>query len=519
MAFLKIIIKLLSPVILSSYVSDNNLTGTLDHIPASSISGLFVARYIFKEKIKEAHKDDIFFSWFLRNNIVFTNAYISEKEDYSEIDMLPTPLCVKKIKNDDLIINILIDDIDEQTVSTSSFSYINGNHIKTTEPQKVINFHHKRDRLKGHTTDEGMFNYEALVPGQVFKGEIHGDEKTLKKFKEVFGEKIYARLGKSRGAEYGKVEISILDINDEDLEGSILNFEDEDFTLLTFVSPCILLNENGFPDPSVSNLKRYLQSIWGKDSFEIENCVMKDTIVENYISVWKMKTPLERAIYMGSTVKLTFSEDLSFEDIKKGLLLITENGIGERKGEGFGRVRVNMAMNEKYSQRVIEAKIKKPNIPVPQEAKKIFVSVIQNMFKQEFEYKAYNDARGFSSLPSNSLLGKLGLMLFDTKGSYELKDIIEKLRDKAKEQLKNCKKKSSNISLYAYIIEFEPLKISKSIYSDSSKQHYDKLAQLAEYNIENDADFLIELWYLYFDVLFKSMRQRQQSEQVSGKEA
>jgi hypothetical protein len=80
--FLNIQIRLLSPVIISSYVPDNNLTGTLGHIPASSVLGLFAAKYISKEKLEDAHNDSNFYNWFLRNDIIFTNAYISQKEEY-----------------------------------------------------------------------------------------------------------------------------------------------------------------------------------------------------------------------------------------------------------------------------------------------------------------------------------------------------------------------------------------------------------------------------------------------------
>ena len=93
----------------------------------------------------------------------------------------------------------------EQTKPISPYSYIIGNTIKTKEPKRIINFHHSRDRLKeGHTEDEGMFNYEALTPGQIFKGEIHGDPKNLEKLKDIFGEKFLAWLRKSRNTRVWK---------------------------------------------------------------------------------------------------------------------------------------------------------------------------------------------------------------------------------------------------------------------------------------------------------------------------
>ena len=132
-------------------------------------------------------------------------------------------------------------------MSFSTYSYIYGSSIKAKEPEKVINFHHQRDRLSGHTKDDGMFNYEALAPGQVFKGKIYGDANALADFKEAFSEEFSARLGKSKNAEYGKVEIALSEIIDEDTDITNHDIKDKDFALLTFISPCILFNKTDFP--------------------------------------------------------------------------------------------------------------------------------------------------------------------------------------------------------------------------------------------------------------------------------
>ncbi|NLU11098.1 MAG: hypothetical protein GXW90_09250 [Tepidanaerobacter acetatoxydans] len=510
MAYLKITINLLSPIILSADVPDNNLTETFDYIPASSLIGLFAAKYISQEHLEYAHNNTNFYKWFLKGDLVFTNAYISEKDDYDEIDMLPTPLCIKKQKKGERILNILLNTEDEQTVFISPYSYIERSTIKTGELAKKINFHHMRDRLRGHTKDEAMFNYEALMPGQIFKGEIYGDSTTLREFRKTFGEKIIGRLGKSRNTEYGEVEISLSKIINEDIDAlTDEDLEDEDYILLTFISPCILVNENGFPDPSLPNLKCYLENILGKDSFEIENCVMRTTSIENYISVWKMKRPIETAISAGSTVKLVFKNNLPFENIKNGFKKMANDGIGERKNEGFGRIKLNMATAEEYYKKTIKPNQNKPESKVPQGAKQIFENVIQNMFKEEFERKAYEDAAGFSRLPSNSLLGKLGLILSKCQKEEEFKKSIDELRNNAKSQLEDCRNKTKRCNLYEYIKNFDTTKTIESIYNDITKADYLKLTKISEYNVKDEKELLLELWKIYFGVFFRRMRQMQ----------
>ena len=44
--------------------------------------------------------------------------------------------------------------------------------------------------------------------------------------------------------------------------------------------------------------------------------------------------------------------------MNKGLLYLVEQGIGERRGEGFGRVKVNMAMAKEYYEKEVNITLK-----------------------------------------------------------------------------------------------------------------------------------------------------------------
>lgn len=98
--------------------------------------------------------------------------------------------------------------------------------------------------------------------------------------------------------------------------------------------------------------------------------------------------------------------------------------------------------------------------------------------------------------------------MLDNSQGYEFKVIIDDLRDKAKDQLRDCR--NNKYSLYDYIKKFDEVNIVRNIYNDPLKKDYSRLAQLAEYDIEDEKDFLFELWKRYFEVLFKRMRQQRQ---------
>lgn len=514
MANLTVTIRLLSPVILSSFGEDTNLTGTLDYVPGTSILGMFATKYIKQARLEEPHSDDNFYSWYLNGDLIFTNAYLSVKDEYGELNLLPTPLCIKKLKATGEVVNTFLKSPDEQVISLAPYSHIQGNIIKTKEAEKRISFHHARERLTGHTKDDAIFNYEALLPGQIFKGKISGDPEILKVFKETFRGKFFGRLGKSRNTEYGRVEIELSEEESSTIDEK--NLEEQERITITFVSPCVLLNQNGFPEPTLYRLESYLENIWRKDSFKIENASLKRTTVENYFAVWKMKRPLKTAIQAGSTIMICFKEDMPYEEIKKGLWRLEKQGIGERRGEGFGQVKINIATVEVYSEKETRPYFKKPTGDPPKEVSNIFKSVLQTRLREELRFQAYQETDSFDSLPSSSLLGKLRLMLFNSQDCQQFKVMLDELRNKAREQLNDCSRKGGTLNyiLYEHIKNFNVKDAVESICRRNAS--YEKLAKIANFKVEQEKEFLLELWKMYFDTLFKQLRKKERS---SRKEA
>ncbi|HBK69804.1 MAG TPA: hypothetical protein DDZ91_14275, partial [Firmicutes bacterium] len=316
--------------------------------------------------------------------------------------------------------------------------------------------------------------------------------------------------------EYGRVEIELSEVKEK---GSITeeeNFEEQKSITITFVSPCVLLNQDGFSEPSLSCLERYLGNIWGNNSFKIENASMKRTTVENYLSIWRMKRPLKTALQAGSTIKICFNEDLPYEEIKKGLIRLEEQGIGERRGEGFGQVKINLATAEVYSEKEIKPYFKRPTGNPPKEVSNIFKSFLQTRLREELRFQAYQEADRFDSLPSSSLLGKLRLMLINSQDCQQFKVMLDELRNKAKEHLNNCRRKGGtlNSTLYEHIKNFNEKDAVESICRRNDS--YERLAKIANFQVEQEKDFLLELWKMYFETLLKQLRKKEQS---SRKEA
>ena len=71
-------IQLLSPVLVSSTVGDENMTLSYDFIGGTSLLGILANRYIKEEAPKvPAHQDPVFKQWFLSDKLCFLNGYIT----------------------------------------------------------------------------------------------------------------------------------------------------------------------------------------------------------------------------------------------------------------------------------------------------------------------------------------------------------------------------------------------------------------------------------------------------------
>ena len=93
-------------------------------------------------------------------------------------------------------------------------------------------------------------------------------------------------MGKSKHAEYGRVRIEL--DKPEPWQGET-NFGNP--VSITFVSPCILWNDNGYTESSMERLQDYLKIVLGIETLEISKAYLKETMGENYLAVLANETP------------------------------------------------------------------------------------------------------------------------------------------------------------------------------------------------------------------------------------
>lgn len=515
-------IHLLSPVLITGALGDANIVRTMDYIPGNVLRGLFASRYIYKKKQVKGysaqepfHHDDVFFRWFLKGDLTFTSAYLTETNDGSTLCFRPVPLSFHQNKTQTRIYNLLNKEPKEQTKAIGGYAHISGERFIPSAPKKKIRFHHvRKDRLKGHSEDGGIFNYEALEKDQNFTFRIIGGKEALQEFLTFFGTQFESGAGRSQNTEYGQVKVQLLDMQPIAVKDNISEaLGADDRLIITFVSPAVFYNEYGYPDASPDNLRNYLQNALGV-KLEIKRCFAKVQSVENFVGVWKMKKPLDQAIQPGSTFDIRFAET---NELAGKLELLHVTGLGERTNEGYGQFEIMSNQYEHYytEESSIKRVVDRPKGTLPKQVKEIVLEIIKARMAQGIETLAISHAKNCKNRkPSNSLLGRLELMTGAIRSSErfseEFTSQVGELRDLAKGQLRKCYVEDD--SLFELLSSPEKQKeILQSFYMNQSKG-IKELADLIQFEYKENAQLQGEMLRKYWLTFFRRLRKLNREE-------
>ena len=413
-------LEIINPVIISEIGGDNNMLNTKAYIPGSTVLGVFAKNFIKNNKIyNDAHKNNDFKKLFLEDNVIFQNLYVKEKNNA----YFPTPYSIRQEKNGYKIYDVLLnnEDFKKQTKALSFYSRIKDGNIYFTDVKKGISFHHARDRISGTSQKGIIFNYEYIKPNQTFSGVIIGDNSNIDKFYGKVDKEIYARIGRSRNSQYGKVKITLSEPEEYLKDLSINDLEEED-VVMTFLSDTIIYNRYGYSTTNIKDIEKAL-------NIKIKKGYIKQGKNEQYVSVWRLQKPVENVIEAGSCLLL--------EKLPDNYNELEQKGIGERRNEGFGRVIFGYQKTDELKKiAVVENKkdAVKPDNPVPEFVKTLVKNIVKEKLIEKTKRKALRDAHDFKNLPSKSLLGKLQFFSKDIdKFAEKFKHVQEK--DIAKSQL------------------------------------------------------------------------------------
>lgn len=324
---LSVSITTLSPVVLAQQLGEQNTVYTLRHISGSHIRGFLAEAFIRTQGLdrNNAHLDPDFYNIFLSGKVRFGALTMGQGK------MIPQH--IQTIKGDASKPPISVfSNNSEVTRPISRLGKVVNGVVDTNgfNPKTTLFFHNSRiNRAAGRSKeDEGaIFYYESIDENQTFHGEITGDTTSLNRLLKVFPAKLSGRIGRSKSAQYGKVEV-VFGATPDSVAGQ-KTFKTGQQYILTVESPLVLLNENGLPKPDADLLKDYLETILGAKTV-IKRAETNITPIEQYNTSWESKSGKVQAFREGSSFLIELQKDVTISQPIEYL--------GEWNEQGFGKV-------------------------------------------------------------------------------------------------------------------------------------------------------------------------------------
>ena len=348
------------------------------------------------------------------------------------------------------------------------------------------------------TNGGALFTYEAIEAGQPFQGAVLGSEDDLKNLQTwLHGGQI--RIGRSRSAQYGEAKFEWLDNTPQALNGRVEwdgfveeqthDVVDSDNRLIiTTLSSLLTVNDDGHPEARFP--KSELANALGLETSELKLCssYTRTEVIGGYNSHLRLPRQQWPAVAPGSVFvfKIKTEKTLQPECLSKCLLQLEHNGLGLRKGEGYGRIAVNRQgsldlAGYKETQLDDPENQSSPVAPdaskVPEAIQNILLDVVRSRCLAEMQQRAMTCAERPKNVPSNALLGRLRLFLQQDTPVESLNN----LRKRAEEGLKNC------------LVDTETLGLSRQMtLYDLFKKAWTKPDSLTRELIENRVEDIVE---------------------------
>ena len=212
--------------------------------------------------------------------------------------------------------------------------------IYAKTPEILLMHNTVKDELQRPDASEGgVYSRQAIAAGTVLKGEIRFKRSLALDFSKISE---HIRLGTSKKDDYGLAELKILESSNPDSSA----VADKDLVIY-LESDALIRNKNLRQTNLVCVLKELLeQKLSVTLTLQKENSLIQTRRIESWNVSWGFPRPTLIAMAAGSCVKFEIEnyEAAKQPEISTALQNLENSGIGERRGEGYGRIRFNPKM-------------------------------------------------------------------------------------------------------------------------------------------------------------------------------
>lgn len=368
-------VTLLEPLLATRIAGDPNSAVSYPYVPGSMVRGAVVTAYLRDRQLSSLDAgDDEARRLFLDGRIRYLNAYLVDADGHRT---LPTPRSLFNVKGEggplfDFAHEVIheIGDQKAQFVAASRESqplcWIADDEIHFVSPQRRVNVHTMRDRVKGRATrdDGAVFQYDALEAGQTFSGWALADTKEDVTLLTPLLHGIQ-RFGGSSNSGYGRVSVEVdvpIEIAQKpwrEAPGSRDEICAEAVFIVTLLADTLIRDpETGH---STWDVRPALQEALGAaiehvqpSEEEERRGVWRLEELGGFNRTWGLPLPQMQAIAAGSVFVFRAKEPIS----KQAIAAVEWQGIGERRAEGFGRLAFDWQQESKLA--VVGAPKKSP---------------------------------------------------------------------------------------------------------------------------------------------------------------
>ena len=442
-------IRTLQPLLVAQLGSgEENSSTAYNFIPGSVLRGFAVSRYLETNEVSDAAQDPVCRHLFFDGAVRYLNAYPSSQLDHRT---LPKPLSWRVRKDDrdkpgakifDFAIEFS-EDVENPAIPSGTFCWNDENNdVWIHDPARYISMQNSSsDRNIKRENDSTVFRYDAIAAGEIFSGIIIADDIKDIQTLNLLLKGASASLGGSRSAGFGRVcfeKMQIIENWREYEQGGPL---DRGEVIITLLSDAILRDSNGNPtvDMGTAIGSRPLKAF------------QKTRFVGGFNRKWGLPLVQSIALQAGSVFVYPASK-VDQEAIKR----LENDGIGERRTEGFGRIAINWHTQKEYKRRSFQ---REPfmDIPIPlsgtslelgqRMANKSLRSVLDRKLLQALSGIRINDA------PKNAQLSRLRLVVLHAWREKDPELVITHMKNlkAAKSQFERAN--IDNQRLFSWIID------------------------------------------------------------------
>ena len=308
-----------SPIILQANSNTQGKINSLDFIPGSAFLGMAASRYgNFNDPFKIFHS----------GAVKFCDA--APIKDGKEFFKIPLSYFHEKLDDGKIYNHHLLNDSEFKKftqLKQMRSGYINE---KNEQLGLDIDFSQKSayDKTKRRSMDSQMYGYEAFRAGMKWRFSVKFEpsvsEDDINRVKETLEHS--TRLGKSKSAEYGAVEIKFIGENTDKIQTFT---PPEKYAFVYAKSRLALIDENGNPSYDI----KYILPNLDANNVDYEKTQIRISNFTPYNGARATKDYERACMNKGSVIAL---KNLSVEQIDE-----LKRGVGAYLSEGFGEVLIN----------------------------------------------------------------------------------------------------------------------------------------------------------------------------------